>query len=433
MTNGTAAPVASWRPFAGWLLAFAALCLPLVLTTAPSNYSSDEATYYLPAIQQIRAHWPALDLRADSLSATAPGYPWLLAGVSLITGPSPVALRVANWLVSACVLALLWGRLRAAGGLALTLALAPLALSNFFVKSASWIVTDNAALLLTTAALLLVLFAPRPAGLAGAAAATALNVMVRQANFWLAAPLAVGLWRHARATRRAGWLLLLAVPAVPLLALLTAWGGLVPPQWRDLHLTAVASFGAPAVYLLAVLATLGPAFYFAAVGRADWREDLRSPWPATGALLGLAVAALTMSTPDMDAGRWGGFWWALAAHVPDLAGRSVVFLALAPLGGLMAGLLAVRLCREAGGARALTWLAAAGAWAASTLANRIAFHRYFEPPLLVLLVCWLALIAGARPDFRLALRWPLIALAAGQLLLTLATAHAHAFGLIRFV
>jgi len=59
-----------------WIaLVFGGLCLPLVLCDRSSNYSGDEAAFYLPAIRQIRANWPALDLRRDCLSATAPGYP----------------------------------------------------------------------------------------------------------------------------------------------------------------------------------------------------------------------------------------------------------------------------------------------------------------------------------------------------------------------
>ncbi len=39
-----------------------------------------------------RAHWPALDLNRDALSAVSPGYAYVLATVSLVTGPRPLCL-----------------------------------------------------------------------------------------------------------------------------------------------------------------------------------------------------------------------------------------------------------------------------------------------------------------------------------------------------
>ena len=53
---------------------FALLSLPLLFTFKKSVYSVDEYKWHVPAIKQIYDHWPALDVRNDSLSAIAPGY-----------------------------------------------------------------------------------------------------------------------------------------------------------------------------------------------------------------------------------------------------------------------------------------------------------------------------------------------------------------------
>ncbi|HWA87034.1 MAG TPA: hypothetical protein VG710_12470, partial [Opitutus sp.] len=135
---GPATPKAA---FVLWALVFALLCWPLIFLSHPSNYEGDEKEYYLPAIEAMRAHWPQMDLRADSLSATAPGYAYVLATASRVVGDSVLAMRMLNWVVSLAVLFLLWLVLQDTRCRPLTLALAPLALSNFFIKSASWVVT----------------------------------------------------------------------------------------------------------------------------------------------------------------------------------------------------------------------------------------------------------------------------------------------------
>ena len=426
MMDSEAAPRKS--AFFPWALGFALLCWPLIFLSHPSNYEGDEKAFYLPAIEAMRAHWPRLDLQADSLSATAPGYAYVLATASYVVGHSVFALRLVNWGLSLAVLFLLWSVLNRTRVRALTLALAPLALSNFFVKSASWVVTDNAALLLVAACLIQLLFSPSAVAGTRAAVLVAAGVLVRQISLWLAAPLAIRTWHDVRASRQ--WLrgLAMLIPLPPLFWLLAAWGGLVPPRWAMVYPDHEFS-GAAGLYLLAVVATLAPAYYFAVVDRPRFLQDLRSFWPLVGTGFGLAFALTCPSLPNHDAGRWGGYWWTLAGRMPAIGGHSIVFLVLAPLGGVFAGLMLARLWREVDRLPRYIWLAAAAGWAATLFVNRLTFHRYFEPPLLVLLICWIALLAKARPGFRLQRLWPLAVLSTIQLLLTLTTAHARALNL----
>jgi len=416
-------------PFLWVALLFAVLCLPLVWSDRTSNYTHDEDLFHLPAVRQIRAHWPALDLRRDSLAATAPGYHYWLATLSWITGTDRRPLRLATFAVSLALLGLLWGLFPREQAILGAAAVLPLAGSNFFVKSASWIVTDNPALLAMTAALALILLAARPGTTVWAGGLAAAAVFVRQMYAWLVAPILLRVWIDCRSRRdgaRWSWALA-ALPPLGVVGLLAlAWGGLVPSGWRGAHYPAGTNPVASLVYGLAVLGELG-GFYYFALARANWRTDFGGWSARIGAGLGLALALAGPTYRSMPAGRWGGYLWDLAEHLPAPAGRSIVFLGLAPLGGAIAGLLFERLRAESGRGMAWLWLASYAAWLLSYVSNRLVFQRYFEPATLIFLIFWLLLVLRARPDQGSVWRMPLGVLTTGQIMITLLTAHCHVF------
>lgn len=408
------------------LLPFALLSLPLLFSTKETNYTNDESQYYLPAIRQIHAHWPRLDLKEDSLSATAPGYPYFLAGVSLITGTERLVLRMANWIISLGVLMLLYFAWPGGSGRTFAvLAILPLAASNFFVKSSANVVTDNPCLGLTTAALLALLLQPTIRALGRASLCSAAAVFVRQSQLWLLAPIALA---TLRASGKRWRYLFLLPPTLVLGWLVLSWGGLTPPAWREIHRASLETAPAAAAYVLAVVGLLG-ALYYAAARGAPLPNEWRNPWVLLGALGGLVIAMLSPTLPDATTGRWGGYLWTIAGLLPDFHGRSLLFLLLATLGGVVLALLMRRLWLEAGAPIATTWGSALFAWMGSVLLNRQMFHRYYEPTILVFLICWLLLLIRARSvaTTRLA-HWPLLGLAAAQTAVTLLTAHGRTFG-----
>jgi hypothetical protein len=422
----------AWPSSLGFVaLVFFLLCLPLVLSTRAGGYADDEDLYHLPAVRQIRAHWPALDLNRDALSAVSPGYAYVLATVSLVTGPSRLALRGVTWGLSLALLVLLWRAFPAATAGMAAASVLPLACSNFFVKSASWIVTDNPALLCVAGALTMVFLRPglRDQWLGGLSAGAA--TFLRQVHVWAAVPLGLRAVQEIRANPHSRWRVRALLPAlIPLgvLGLLAArWHGLVPLAWQS----AVALQGGlpvtPLCYLLAVFFLLGVFYQLALPPENPWIEACSRPVLAAGAL-GLVVALVGPTNYDVAAGRWGGYLWSATPHLPVVGQRSVLFVILTPLGAALLAVMSRRLARQSGAGVAWLWLGSFLAWAATSLSNRLVFHRYFEPTILVFLIFWSLLLLRSPVPSPAIRPVRLYALAVGQGLITLATAHYQTYG-----
>lgn len=400
---------------------FLGLALPLSLSPQETNYTQDESSYHVPAVLQISEHWPRLDLNGDSLSAIAPGYHYFLASIGKVTGTGLLTLRSINLLIALTLLILLLQAFPKHQHWLAFAAILPLACSNFYVKSAAYVTTDNPALLLTAVTLLLLLLPPR-ACTGTATIATTTAVFTRQLCLWLVAPLAWSLFQTK--SSRWSWFIL-AAPLALMSWLVTSWGGFVPPAWQDVSISDGIFVPAAGAYLLSVVALLAPAFYFVPVSLAAGcsRKAL-----IAGGIIGLAFAVWGPTNPSWADGRWGGYLWNLAGLAPIVADRSIVFLILAPIGGVLLALLAYRLRTATNGQTTWLWLLSFTSWSATCLINRQVFHRYFEPPILLFLILWLLLIVRApqRPAKVRAL--PLFGLAALQFLLTLGTAYVKTFG-----
>lgn len=396
-----------------------------MLSNTTGGYAWDEEAFHLPAVRQIRSHWPRLDLERDALSAVSPVYHYVLATVSIITGPDRQSLRFFNWLVSLAVLLTLWLLFPASTERLALAALLPLACSNFFVKSAAWIVTDNPPLLCIGVMLALVFsWNVSLRSILGAAALAGGATALRQLHVWTAAPIALSAFLTASWSRRILVLLASFLPVAVLVTLVWHWNGLVPPAWRAASYQADQSYTASLCYILAVLCVLGPFYWLAtAVPRLS---DLVSLPVLLGGLFGLVLAIVGPTDYSVQAGRWGGYLWSLAGRLPAPGGRSVVFLILAPCGGALLALLTAALHRYCGQNWAILWLGSFSSWALMFLPNRQVFHRYFEPMILIFLVLWLYGVsrhsrAGAKRLF------PLFGLAAVQVVVTIATAWVGTF------
>jgi len=192
------------------------------------------------------------------------------------------------------------------------------------------------------------------------------------------------------------------MPLAVMCCLVWQWQGLTPPTWQDKH---AAFRGVHCLFALALTGILG-SFYLPLVG---WRELRRALVDRTYWAIAACVACLALwpeSDFNYEAGRWGGWLWAIVQHTGSVAHRWPLFPPLAVWGTLVI-FAAVTRCRRLGMTGHLPILAAlAVAWAVAQCANRMAFQRYFEPTVLIFLTwlflpCW-----SAAPSRRAACAGP---------------------------
>lgn len=410
---------------------FLALAMPTIVLSQrlfdrgveiPGSQPFDEVNYHMPVVVTMAREWPDVDL-VHYRSATSPGYHLALAAVSRGAGPSELRLRVINALLSlGLVLVIAWPMARTGPPLFAFFAGSCLVASSYVFGGAAYLTTDNAAMLFVALALMPCVFgrgfgslgasgwrAPGVGALLLAGVFAALAVGVRQIHVWLAAPiglaglvasgllpLPLGLRREAAAapTGRSAMPLVAgalaaAMPFALLAYFVSIWGGIMPPAYRDLH---GKSFN-PALPALA-LATVGLlGVCFVPVAAPALRHRRAVAPVALGALVGLATA-LVPTAFNPDAGRHNGWLWQAVAKFPSVADRSLLILALAPLGGAILGALWRAAADRGRAAHASMLLLAMAAWAAAHSANAQAWLRYVEPMVLLALV-WLAALAAA--------------------------------------
>ncbi len=379
-------------------------CGLILLGVTETRARADEQNYHLPAVLHFAEQLPLPDL-SDYPSATTPGYHLLLslaakgAGFAGWTDGEGLErlLRLATALLSG---ALIWVLaipiVRRAGAVGLVLAL-PFACSLYVAGSATHVLPDNAGWLGVFAVLALCLNVraeddrPSWGWLAGAGAALAVLVLVRQAHLWAAAAIWAAAWMAPEPDRgpfeefgrriRSG--LLGAAATLPAFAVVAAffvlWGGLTPPMFQGLvEGEAVHQAVNPATpaFILLQAAVFGPFFAGWLLPGLRLRRDWG--WLAGAAAVGLLLAVLPETTFSVEEGRFAGFW-GLVRRAPVLGGRtSLLVLAAAPVGAavLGAGVLACR------GSARWVLLVSVAAFVAAQTANGYAWQRYHEPFLL---------------------------------------------------
>lgn len=404
---------------------------------------ADEADYFVPLIQRMAARWPEIDLRRDTAAQKPPGYPFLMAGVAQVTGTGLGWLRAFQLMMSAAIVVALYAWVRRGRSMGAALALTgPMLASSFFLKSSSYLTTDNPTLLASTLVLLALLAERRATWhlavvVVGATAAASF----RQDALWLAVPIAA--WWVLAAPARTWrtdvpepelalgprWLVVAAVllPVIVVGRVVVEWGGLVPLNYlRGLRGGAGFSL-TPLVYLLSVAALFTWPWL---VARHGWRGALtRASGRAAlaGLAAGLLLALVANSQYARVLGHWGGYLWSLAAHLPHIAGRSPVFLVLAPLGTWALATVATELAAVRPRAAIVLGAGFAG-WSLACCFNPLVFHRYYEPPVLAFLLLATGVLpaaedrgSGRRDD------WPLWVVTAGQAAITVATLYLSLF------
>lgn len=379
--------------WAGSLAALTLLAPALALIVGGNNNGRaafDSTAYHGRFIRALAESFPAFDL-SNPLTATTPGYHMLLATAAKLGAESTMAMRLVSMAVGCAFVATVaaWMARRAGAGLAYLFTL-PLIASIYVIGSAAWLLPDNLAWLLVASILFLALGdPPRARRIALASVLLAILVCVRQIHIWAAATVWVGGWilagagsprRRApldRALRTAPWILA-TVPAFAALGwFVNHWGGLTPPRFQN-ELQGVNP--ATPAFILLQLAVISLAFlpWLGGAVRRAWSEHRGIV--VASAFAGLLAAAVPVTTADLHAGRFSG-WWGLIERAPVLLGRSSVpMLVLSPIGAAMLGAALLGLAPRARMVLGMSILA----FTAALTANYYCWQRYHEPFLLIL-------------------------------------------------
>ncbi len=392
--------------------------LPLVLidydgsAPTPDDYRTragfDHGEYHLPVIDAFAMQLPTPDL-SDYASATTPGYHLLMAAAGRAFSDDPRVLRAFSLLIGSALVGLLVGALARTRGVpfALTRAL-PLAASLYVVSSAAWLLPDNAAWLCVLGIVLLSLKATlRVRTLALAGAVLIALVLVRQIHLWAAAPIWLAWWigpreedpraatliptpdnplRHRAA--RAALAVALTAPAFLVVGwFVLVWGGMTPPSF-DERLSG-PNLVVPAT-VLTLIAIYG-AFFSGDWLPGAWLAVRKNPrlWVLVllGALMGLIVGVAPPSSYHFE-DRISHIW-NLVRRLPTLADRSPVIVLGSVAGGVTVALIGAALPRR----DAFILLAALAGFVASQTVGALAWPRYYEPLLLIMLALACARIA----------------------------------------
>jgi hypothetical protein len=364
-------------------------------------HGTDAGLYHLPTIRQFAEH---VDLTSYPAAQT-PLYHLLFAGFGKVAGFELWKLRLLNVAISyGAALALLRLLRRATPlepvqALALTLVFT---LSPYFFGASFTLLTDNLALLFAFLALERAEAFRRSgtlAPLALACLALCAAVLTRQSFLWLAAVVGWFVLRSAwPAGRKLAGVALVGAALLPLLGLVIAWDGLVPkgsdpgscglcgdqPGGGGLSLR-------PIGFTLALLGAYAAVLYAPAALRRG--RSLPPPPVLAGALAAgvalLLVSPLTYEPKAPNRPGDGGWLWKVADRFPEVAGSSLLFFLLLPL-----GLVALWLLVRRAGVESLPAVAFAF-FLLAALPVRLVYQKYFDPMVLVTL----ALLARP-PDLR---------------------------------
>jgi Dolichyl-phosphate-mannose-protein mannosyltransferase len=365
----------------------------------PVYQFGDEQIHY-GIVHQFVLQWPR-PLLWGYPAWSGPAVYWLLATLTMPFGGSLVATRLVvttmSWGTCALSYVIFRDRLRARPTDALLLALA-LALSSFFFGQSFRVLTDNPTWLFVVAALERLLACvpdPRTGRLVAFAVLAAVATLMRQVAAWLFLPAILALLTsHLPPRKLVRALAILILGLLPLVALIIAWGGLLPreagPPTPMPH--------QPLQYLLLSLAVLG--YYGVLLVPVDEVRALPGTLGRRGGFI--VAAAIALALAGLAAGALSGAvgkdpytlgWLSFAGRLyPGPRHTSLLLWAFAPLGAATAAVIGCTRIR-----RPIDRVLAASLAAVllTTVVGVSWYQRYVDFPILLLLAC-LAVTAGVR-------------------------------------
>lgn len=394
---------------------FFSIAIPGIVWDRNNSFQAvDQNKYHLPQVEIFVKTPLTWGTTYPSPTATTPGHHLVLSWVSKHfangqAGRQIFPVRIANALISLCLLLTLWWLTYLGGtrnAIESTCLVLPLLFSYQFLGSAIWVMTDNGALLWVCLTLLLLTL---PTSLRSksftlplAGIFASLSIFWRQTHAWLLVPLCLSVFQSAHYRQRWGLYLATLMPSVLVLAyFLGLWHGLTPPEYQN-HYATGFNLAVPA-YIISLFGIFG-VFHIGYLSKELQKiklHEIRSLL-GRGLIAGLGIVVIFPSSYDRPAGRSGGWLWEIAKHFPSLYDRSLLFLVLVPLGTILISLW-FRVNRDDKDSHLI--LISMMTWIAAHTANFQVYQRYYEGLILITL----AFLASRHTDlFRRNYLGPLI-------------------------
>lgn len=389
---------------------FLLAAMPFVLADYNSGqvYFNNQNLFHLKAVKVFSSQMPHPDL-TDYASATTPLYHLVLAAIDRYISDDMRLLRTANVLMAAGLLATLaWAIARENCTRTAIVLCLPLVTSWYIFGPAVWLDPGNAGLWGVTA---LLIIAMRPIADVGTCITSGivllLLVLTRQSHLWIACVLWLAAWlgnspdgRPDR-IRRTAFMVLATMPAFLAVGYFVwIWHGSVPPSFQDAH---TGGNSAIPTMILAIFGICGMFFLPLVLPslRTHWRGSLGII--IAGGVIGVILGILPHTSLSPEHGRLSGLWH-IVGRFPVIAERSPLMIALTTLGGVLAAVWFVCLPKR----ERWIYLAALAAFTAASTPNFYAYHRYFEPFVLIMLglMTGRILASSAQPPPRWAFLGP---------------------------
>ncbi|TNM63598.1 hypothetical protein [Aliirhizobium smilacinae] len=355
----------------------------------------DAELYHLPQINWFM-EW-GIQLNYPAWSATGPGFHWLMAAFAQLTGAE--ALDRSSWqclygpaFLTATALLFFYAALRSSGASPLrTLAFGfPLISSTYFWTPALYPVTECLSMLGLFAMAYALAASPRQPLTFGIAAAA--STIARQSFLSTAGAFALMTvseqWPRIFTWRVVGPAILTLGPSlVVATALILQWGGLTPPEWKEMH----AGFSpGPVLHGLALLGIFGWLF----LRREDFADDVSTLARNIAVIVAFSLA-LWFALPEDGGTRPHSVVWKVAASLPAFYGRPLLTLPLLTMGVIIVFAYWRRGWRD--GYRLSPELSLFACYFAAQAAQKFSFQRYAEIPVLLLLCLGMARLKNKHP------------------------------------
>ena len=379
------------------LIVFLMITLPAIFLGDRGGAAAFDQSYFNPFIETLRNNsFQIADAYEDNATAPAPspGHFLLLSFFypkNDFQVPSEITtIRIVNLFFGfllILILALYSQKQYSQNSFHSFFLVLPLAVSYYTARSAIWISTDNGALFWGVLCLLCMLSAEdKPRYFVSACFFASMAIFWRQNYIFLMIPLLVSyLLRFRSPPCRWSCFLGLLIPLGVFGYLFNMWGGVAPPEMMETQGYGIHFNPASFIYIVVLTGIVG-IFYLGFLNDVFRKGLGRSNAKGISVVFALSLFFVLSVHTDLNqsAGRWGGVLWQIGDYFPILHNRSLLVTGLFPAASVFLYILFLGMDKASYQARIL--LSSFLAWNCVCLSFHHAFHRYFEPFILIMFI-----------------------------------------------